>query len=503
MSNTISFTDFILRDRINRKYLFIALGGTILQFIIFKLLYPYADFFSDSYSYLYGAYANLDVNIWPIGYSKFLRIFHFISHSDTALVGFQYFLYSLSSLYFFFSIIYFYNPVIANKITLFIFLFFNPLFLYVNNYINSDPIFLSLSLLWFTQLLWIIHRPKSYQIFTHAILLFLCFTIRNNAYYYPLISGIVFYLSKQNIKVKIIGFLLPFILIIPFITHTRNVAFQMTGTKQFSLFTGWQLANNALYTYEYVDTIKQLSPQVQELDTLSIQFFRAIPTEYLHNNLLKDEGNFFIRASYSPLKEYLTTHYSLNNDYEILVAWGKASAVFSEYGNYLIKNNPRAYLWQFMIPNMRNYFIPYMEKLQIYNQGSNKVSPIAQHWFNYKSPNIHVVSKDVQGYILYIFPAVFLLVNIYFLVGIIYFLYHKRQTLAKTTFNNSLILATSFQIANFAFCVFATIVVLRYQVFPMIICTTFSLLIAEWIDIKNHTSDILQENKNYSQPLMR
>jgi hypothetical protein len=310
-------------------------------------------------------------------------------------------------------------------------------------------------------------------------------------------------LSKQNIKVKIIGFLLPFILIIPFITHTRNVAFQMTGTKQFSLFTGWQLANNALYTYEYVDTIKQLSPQVQELDTLSIQFFRAIPTEYLHNNLLKDEGNFFIRASYSPLKEYLTTHYSLNNDYEILVAWGKASAVFSEYGNYLIKNNPRAYLWQFMIPNMRNYFIPYMEKLQIYNQGSNKVSPIAQHWFNYKSPNIHVVSKDVQGYILYIFPAVFLLVNIYFLVGIIYFLYHKRQTLAKTTFNNSLILATSFQIANFAFCVFATIVVLRYQVFPMIICTTFSLLIAEWIDIKNHTSDILQENKNYSQPLMR
>src|ERR1044072_7014826 len=84
-----SFFHFIWQVKRNRRFVWIMLAGTILQFVIFKLLYPFADFFSDSYSYIYAASANLDISIWPIGYSKFLRYFHFITHSDTALITFQ------------------------------------------------------------------------------------------------------------------------------------------------------------------------------------------------------------------------------------------------------------------------------------------------------------------------------------------------------------------------------------------------------------------------------
>src|SRR6266540_7479840 len=86
-----SFFRFIWQEKRNRAFVWIMLAGTIVQFVIFKIMYPFADFFSDSYSYIFAAYANLDVSIWPIGYSKFFRVFHFVTHSDSALITFQYF----------------------------------------------------------------------------------------------------------------------------------------------------------------------------------------------------------------------------------------------------------------------------------------------------------------------------------------------------------------------------------------------------------------------------
>jgi hypothetical protein len=62
-----SFGYFILKEKSNRNYLLIAGIACIAQLIIFKLLYPYADFFSDSYSYIQAAAAHYDVSIWPIG----------------------------------------------------------------------------------------------------------------------------------------------------------------------------------------------------------------------------------------------------------------------------------------------------------------------------------------------------------------------------------------------------------------------------------------------------
>ena len=474
------FINFILKDRRNKSYAIIALAGSIALFTIFKILYPFPDFFSDSYSYIFAAKANLDVSIWPIGYSKFLRWFHFITYSDTALITFQYFFYIFSALYFFFTILFFYCPIKAAQGILFIFLFFNPLFLYVCNYVNSDPLFLALSLLWFTELLWIMQRPNIYHIIAQAILLVTCFIVRNNAYIYPFLTIIALVLAPGLSWIKKgIALSIGILLLIPFIVHTQKETYKMTGKKQFSLFTGWQLANNALYAYEYMDSAKILPIDCQELEKSCMIFFHRIPTEKLHDIMWSDEGNFFIRAYYGPLKQYFTRHYKISDDYDVIVAWGKASIVFETYGIFLIKNNFRAFVWAFILPNAKNYFIPTLEKLSVYNLGSNKFDPVAEEWFHFKNPSIKISRSPIQGIILYFFPIIFCALNIYTIIQSAIYIISKKYLKQTRSYRNAILLFLLFLSLNFIFLTTASIIVFRYQLFPMIICLVLAMFLSE------------------------
>ncbi|MBS1597448.1 MAG: hypothetical protein JST75_04440 [Bacteroidetes bacterium] len=486
-SRSKSFNDFIFREKKNNRYFFIAAALTIFQFVIFKLLYPFPDFFSDSYSYIYAASAHLDISIWPIGYSKFLAAFHAITHSDTALIFFQYFFLEISAIYFFFSILYFYNPGKTTIIVLFIFLFCNPLFLYISNYVNSDPLFAAISLIWITQLLWIIHSPHISQIFIQATLLFLAFTIRNNAYYYPFIAVLAFILSKHKPLIKLIGSVAGLLLIIPFVIHSRNESLKITGTKQFSLFTGWQLANNALYIYDKikVDSTQWQTAETKELDRISRQFFKTIPKEFNYRKYLDNYvGNYFIRQPEAPLKQYLWRHYKIVNDSTQIIGWGKSSVVFSEFGTRIIKQHPISFARYFMLPNAKNYFLPPLEKLEIYNLGLENVPIVVQDWFDYKTNTVWSASNKIQSYILFLFPPIFLVINVFFAGSLIWFFIKKYYLKTTREVNYTLLLCGIFLLSNFCFTVFATINVFRYQFLPMIVCLTTLLLMMEWLEKK-------------------
>jgi hypothetical protein len=489
--NHPSFGSFIFSDKKNSRLLLIALVGSILLFAIFKILYPYPDFFSDSYSYLYAASAHLDVSIWPIGYSKFLFAFHNLTHSDTALVGFQYFLYIASALYFFYTLLYFMSPGKKTVIILYIVLFFNPLFLYLCNYVNSDPLFLSLSLFWFTQLIWIIYQPKLYQLFIQAIFLFLCFTVRNNAYIYPFIAILAFILSRQKWWLKLVGMALPIFLIVPFIIHTRNVAEDMTGKRQYSLFTGWQLGNNALYMYGQiqVDSTKFPSSESRELNRLSQKFYSKTKPGFTEG-LSSYVANFFIRQPESPLKQYFGHHYKPADEYEYVQAWGNASIVFNDFGSTLIKQHPLPFARYFLLINAKNYFLPPLEKLEVYNLGSNEIESVAQDWFDFTLPEVSSVSKDFQGKLLFLFPGIFLVLNLMLIGSLIYFLIKGGIRKMNPSFNRLLLMTSGFLALNFVFCVFATIIVLRYEVFPLLLCVVLDLVFLELFDKKEVQVDV-------------
>ncbi len=144
--SSASFRDYVFAE--NKAYLLIMAGILLIEFVIFKILYPFPDFFSDSYSYIRAAYLHLDVNdnTGPIGYSRFLALFHhWVSHSGSALIAFQYMAWCCSALYFYFTVTYFYPTGKNTRIFLNLFLFFNPLIFYTTNYVTSDILFISMS----------------------------------------------------------------------------------------------------------------------------------------------------------------------------------------------------------------------------------------------------------------------------------------------------------------------------------------------------------------------
>ncbi|TWW00647.1 hypothetical protein [Chitinophaga pinensis] len=107
---------------------------------------------------------------------------------------------------------------------------FNPVFLFIANYVSSDALFLSLSLVWFTLLLWILHRPNKSLIIWHAIIILLAFTVRYNALFYPIVAAIAFVISRQPWRMKVVGMLSSLILIAGFVWHTSNQYDRLTGS---------------------------------------------------------------------------------------------------------------------------------------------------------------------------------------------------------------------------------------------------------------------------------
>jgi len=478
-----SYIKNVWSDRLNRRFLLCGIGISLVQFIVFKVLYPYPDFFSDSYSYLEAAYSRLDVSIWPIGYSKFLWLVHHITRSDTALISIQYLLLQLSLFHLFFTIRYFYQVGKTTDTILFLFLFVNPLSLYLCNYINSDPLFASLSIFWLVQLIWISKHPRIYQIFIQATLLFLCFTIRNNAYYYPLVAAVFFYFSRQSLVRRIAGIVMPLLLLVPFIVHTENEALKKTGTRQFSLFTGWQLANNALYIYDKVevDSNDLLTPQAKELNEIAIGYFRHIKSEAFHEYLDSYVGNYFIRQPEAPLKTYYNRHYNSPKDTDIVRSWGRASADFEPFGRAIILRHPFTYIQYFILPNIGHYFLPPLSHLERYNYGQEKIYPIAAYWFHYPSTKVRCFSYNIQQFLI-IYEALFALFNVYFFWQFIRLLFEKwsKDMPAKQPVEYWLI--SLFFLLNFGFSITTTENILRYQYVPMVILLSFSFIIKDWLE---------------------
>lgn len=478
-----SFKDFLLHNRRNRMFLWIAGIGIILQFIIFKHLYPYASFIhGDSFKYLESAYYNLDINIYPIGYSKFLRLFSVFSTSDTALVAFQYLFIQCSTLYFIFTLFFFYQPGKITQLILFGFMLLNPLPLYVSNYVSSDSLFLALSLLWFSTLLWIINRPAKGLIIIHTAVLLCAFAVRYNAMYYPVIAALAFLLSRQRVWMKLAGIATSFLVVAGFIIYTSNKYQEITGNRLFTPFTGWQIANNAMYAYRYVDSsnVKPVPARFRQLDKMVRTYFDTSRNIATHPMEALVAGTAYMWTSTSPLRQYMYNQFKNDSTTGDLKQWATVAPLYADYGTWLIKQYPEKFARHYLWPNTMKYYAPPGELLETYNMGRDSVAQIAQIWFGYKSNKVRTVFKDFKVNILDFYPVMAGIANIAFLAGFLGFAILnglKRSSLLSKI----LLLTASFWIVNFGFSVFAAPVMLRYQVFPIWIFLSFGLMLVDYI----------------------
>jgi hypothetical protein len=473
-----SFFQFLFHYRRNRTILSLAAAAIIIQFSIFKYLYPFANYIhGDSFVYLNAATENLTINSYPIGYSKFLRLVSVFAKPDLVLVSFQYLLIQGSSLFLLFTIFYFYKVGRATQTILLCFMVFNPLFLHMGNMVSSDGLFLSLSITWFALLLWIIYRPSNRFICWHAIVLFVVFTVRYNALIYPFVAFVAFALSKLPRQKKVIGLGLGLLLIGWFVCLSRYQFKKLTGYSQFSPFSGWQLANNAMYAYRKVDSADRESVPLKfrALDTRIRTFYDRYP-----NLNIGEASTFYMWASWLPLMQYQDSLFVKDVAATKLKKWASMGPLYSSYGSYIIKKYPIHFLRYFVLPNSLKYFLPPVEYLGNYNWGYPTVPESVVKWFGYPNNQVKTRMKSGKVWVLQPFQYLVGITNLIFFLMLLSYLLLKGWQYSPT-FKKSLLLAGFVWIANAGFTIFAASAALRFQAFPTMLSVTFSLLLIDWM----------------------
>ena len=478
-----SFKSFLFQTKKTKQYLYFALIACVLQFLFFKHLYPQVGLINgDSYAYLETAYWNLDINTYPTGYSKFLRIVSAFSRSDTVLVATQYLLLQISSLFLLFSFFYFYKPGKLVQIILLLFFVFNPFFLYLSNYILSDALFIPLSLTWFSLLIWVLHRPDTKILVAQALILFLAFTVRYNALFYPAISAIAILLTKRSLWVKTAGIAGSILLIGLFIAFTSNKYKTLSGVREFTPFTGWQLANNAMYAYRYVDGTarKPVPTRFQHLDGMVRNYFDTTRDLVKHPESQLVASTVYMWDPSSPLQKYMQLKFHHDTLVSPLQRWATVAPLFADYGNWVMRAYPRQYFKYYLIPNALKYYTPPIEFLDTYNMGIDSVSSFAKTWFNWKSGKVKTLEKDFNVGALNFYPVLVGSLNVLFMISVISFLVLKGLKSLKAE-GKIIWLAMGLWIFNFCFSIFASPIALRFQVFPFLVYTCFTIIFLEYI----------------------
>lgn len=479
----LSFKDFLFRNRRNRRILWISAGLIVIQFVIYKFFYPYPNFIhGDSFSYIYSAYKNLNLNTYLPGYSNFIRLFSVFSSSDTMLVIFQYLFVQCSSIFFLSTLFYLFKPRKIVQSLLVIFFVCNPLLLGLANLISSDCYFLSISLVWWTLLLWIIQSPTLKLILLQSFVLYIAFTTRYNALIYPFIGIIVLFLSKAPLKRKLLGIGITFTLCTTFVIQTGYRYQALTGVWQYSPFSGWQMANNAMYAYRFVDNQqrKSIPDKFIALDNLIRTYFDSTRNPYKHIQ----EG-FLASTAYMwdkdlPLIRYQEMMFVNDKSSSSLKKWACMGPFYKEYGETIIKLYPKYFINYYLWPNFNKFIAPSTEYLGTYNMGRDTVSSLAKDWFKYSSNKIHTRFKSSDITILDFYPILSGIVNMMILGGLIYFI-SLGGIRNNKIFSKGVLLAGVVWISNVFFTVIASSPALRFQAFPILITTTFSFLLCDWI----------------------
>lgn len=481
---TLPFKEFLFKDRQNRVIIYISVAAIIIQFSIFKYLYPYASYIhGDSFSYLDTAFYNLDINTYMVGYSRFLRLFSVFTSSDTVLVAFQYLFIQASVLFLLFTIFYFYKPARLTQFILLTFMVFNPLFLHLGNLVSSDCFFVTLSLTWFTLLLWIIHRPSTQIIIWQAIVLFIAFTVRYNALIYPFIAAIAFRFSPIALRRKLAGIGLGLLLCGLFVFYTSYKYKKLTGHWQYSPFSGWQLTNNAMYAYRYVDSAerKPVPKKFQAIDNMVRQYFdstrdtKKFPVEAMQASTVYmwSPGLTMFKYRDSLFKKKDSTAGELKR-------WATMGPFYKAYGLHIIQKYPWHFIRYFVWPNANKYYAPPVEFLDTYNSGKNDVSDLAKHWFGYKSREIKTRMKDNKVQVLNFYPILSGIINVVMLCILLCYLL-LRGWQSNPVAKMGILLGTTVWLLNAGFTIFASSAALRFQSFPILLTTIFVALLIDWL----------------------
>lgn len=358
---------------------------------------------------------------------------------------------------------------------------FSPLLLHVSNFVSSDALFATLSLIWFAQLLQIIEKPTWGVLFLHAVVLLLVFTVRYNALYYPFISITAIILTKMRAWKKRIGVVAILVLLGTFIGYTQWYYDKETSRAQFSPFGGWQLASNALFAYAHLSPSqrKEAPAEFKELHAIVNRHMDSL--HQLSNRPDAMLGIYYLWDPQSPLQEFKRVSWHNDTSTSLFARWALMGPMYSKYGSYLITQYSGAYIRHFVWPNLIAYYVPQPEFLSAYNMGKDTVEQVAVEWFGLKDNKVHSNTSSFLVHISSYYAIVLAFVNLLFVLGIVGFLLLKGLINSSQFARKASYWILFVWLSNICFSVLASPIVLRYQVFPMLITQTLMIWLVDYL----------------------
>lgn len=462
----LPFWQWLFHPKENRLLLWWSLGIAAASFAWIKILYPYPNFIPpDSHSYIGAAYHNQAINTWPTGYSNFLRLVSCFTHSHFVLVLVQYLLLVTNLLYLLFTVQYWLSlHTWAFRIIITCSLL-NPLLSHISNFVSSDSLFTAISLLWLTQLIWILFRPDKQLLFTHAVVLLLAIMVRHNALYYPAISLLAIWITHAPKATKWTGAATIILILSTYIGYTQFQYEKVSGRVQYSAFGGWQLAANALYGYAYaIPDTKRVPGKFRKLHTITNKHMDSL--RGLKSRPDKVIGIYYLWNDKAPLKQYLR---QLKPDSgSSFKQWASLGPLYGAYGRYLIAKHPGPFLRYFIWPNLKHYYSPPVGFMGSYNQNSTIVPPMVANWFGWKNNKLPSLFSNKKIQVAEVFTILLPVINLIFLTSFIAFVLTIGARQSVQYANGLIWWYFLIWLLNMCFSVFSAPIELRYQLFPMI-----------------------------------
>ncbi|SFW89975.1 hypothetical protein [Chitinophaga sancti] len=466
------------------KYSIFAIGISAFLWILYKYYYPYPNLTFDSYHYLMNMHLNTNAAGWPVGYSKFIKIIGSHSYAANLLTGIQYFTIQLGFLFLFITFRLFFSPRKWSSLIIFIFLFINPITIFCSNHILSDSLYLGISAIWITQILWIIFRFEPYMVITQAILLLILFDLRYNSLYFPIITVFAFGVSRIKTLWKFVGIILSIFILGTFIQYTSNEMKKISGVNQYAYSNGWKQASNGLYIYEhyYKKEKTPLNGQFTELDSLVRDYFnkphQKVSLFYPDQEITL--GSFYMAVGGTPLYSYMQLKSGFKDwslDFHRTAPYGP---LYRSYGNYLILHHLTGYLKYVVFPNSLSYFTPYPE---IFNKNpeafslwmDNIYGKVARDWYKLTTLKVTESYIHFREIILSPYPSIYTAIHLIFILTFILFIYLHGFNLMNRIQIYGIMIMAMMCLGNYIFTVLSTTSVLRYQ--PSIIAIEFTLAV--------------------------
>lgn len=487
--------EFLALIRANKWTVRIAVALMILEFIGFKLLYPHANILLDSNYYIDAAYHNLNIDIWPTAYSKFLRLISVFTHSDTVVVAIQFICIEFAILYLYFTILYFMDPDKWARWFMLTAMIVNPAILSIVNYILSDTLFTALTLIWFTLMIWVLCRPKPTQTYILAALLFFLFMLRYYAIFYPVITFAVILLAKLPWRTKIYSIGVSVMLIGVFIWHTSNQYQKLLGKREFSAFSGWQIASNALIMYRNFDNFSADKPPARLVPIHQFVTHELDSFSHLKSRPDSVVTFFYMWNELSPLRKYMAFKYKNDSTTPAFKRWASMGSEFKDYGQYLAKRHPWEYVRYYVWQGVQWFAIPTDEALSQYNNGRDSVSAEIKDWFDLRSRRVWSASKKI--YTVSYFPVVTAVMNALTILSVIGFFLLGCYKNTSRDVTKIVTLFAGYWLINFLFSVVSAPMMLRYQLSIMLFAMSFGSSVIDII----YQSDRQEEARKSAQSI--